>query len=58
MDEYKDKFTSVEDEFQYYALKALRCEQLHDKEGYYIYLKRATDLLEVLDKFDEEEKEE
>ena len=57
MDEYKDKFDSVEEEFQYYALKALRCEKVQNKEGYYIYLKRASDLLEVLDQFKEEEKE-
>ena len=53
MDEYQDKFETVEEEFQYYALKALYCEKMGNKEGYYIYLKRASDLLDVLDEIEE-----
>jgi len=52
MDEYKEKFNSIEEEFQYYALKALQCEKANRKEEYYIYLKRAADLLELLEKED------
>jgi len=49
MKTYKEKFESLEEEFQYYAMKMLFAERKNDRESYLAYLKKAKDLLERIE---------